>query len=148
MGLGLFGMIDPTNEDWVYLAGIIDGEGSVQISHHPPYNYNVTLSVVNTDKRLIDWMVDRWPAPVHASPRSGRKTCYQWMLHNTHAASILRRVRLHMIVKREQANLALEFLDQKKSYRGRAGIPDEELVMRSDFARAVKEARLLGCSYG
>ena len=131
----------PKLEDWVYLAGIIDGEGSIQIDHHPPYNYNVKLSVVNTDRRLLDWIVDRWPAPVHSYERVGQKRTYQWSTSNAYAASVIKGVRPYLTIKREQADLAIEFLACKTNYRGHTGIPDDELETRQRFAASMKGLR-------
>ena len=57
-------------EKLIYLAGIIDGEGSIGIEHLSPCKnrkksyYVCRLCVINTDEKLIIWIKDNFGGSV------------------------------------------------------------------------------------
>lgn len=52
-----------TDTEWAYMAGIVDGEGTVHIFDSPKgrKHSNRVVSVSNTDQDLIDWMQRKFP---------------------------------------------------------------------------------------
>jgi hypothetical protein len=58
-------MPEPSETDWAYAAGFVDGEGCIAIvrSFTPArdlYQYSVQVVVANRDRRVLDWMQDVW----------------------------------------------------------------------------------------
>ena len=66
------------NEKLAYLAGIIDGEGTIVIAkgkirkgriNHP---YSLRLVVMNTDIRLIEWLKENFGGSIHTKRSIGK----------------------------------------------------------------------------
>lgn len=103
-----------------YMAGIIDGEGCIGINRrdHPNGStyYRMHVRVTNTDRRLLDWIAERWGGSVSGPLRndygnaSGRcRAVYQWQVSGDRAAAMLLGVRPFLVLKASQALLAVEF---------------------------------------
>lgn len=100
-----------------YLAGIIDGEGTLLISrsNRGSYlNYYGRIHVKNTDYRLIKWLVENFGGNVHKNtPTDPEKhaVAYSWYFSgDAHDKEILLLALMpYLIVKREQAKQLVEF---------------------------------------
>ncbi len=106
-----------TETEKAYLAGIIDGEGSLAIrrSVNPRaahgYTFAPILSINNTDRALIYWcqavlglgyVVCKHPAKLHHKP------VYVFQAACRHAAQIVEAVLPYLRIKRRQAEILLE----------------------------------------
>lgn len=100
-----------------WTAGIVDGEGSVQINRFRPrydrtrFNYTVGLQVGATDLAMIRRLHDLWGgsfSPAKRRTRSGRKV-FTWTVRALRAAEILALLRPYLVTKSAQADLVLEF---------------------------------------
>jgi hypothetical protein len=95
-----------------YLAGIIDGEGSI----FPRYHRNPHITVSNTSAALIEQLM-RFGG--HVQDRKGRglgtKPAQDWVISGERAAIILRACLPYLIVKREKAEAALAAWDEGAS---------------------------------
>jgi len=95
--------------DLAYLAGIIDGEGSIYMRI---VNNTVSprLQVVNTDERLIDWLQSRYGGKRYVVTRMQREThkpLHHWHLGAIASVPLLKMVLPYLVLKREQAELAI-----------------------------------------
>jgi hypothetical protein len=95
-----------------YLAGIIDGEGSVFARKRNPH-----LSVSNTCEALIDELVKFGGHGTERRPERGigTKPGWDWTICGEAAAIVLRACLPYMIVKRERT---LEVLEQWEQVTG------------------------------
>ncbi len=105
----------PNPETLAYLAGIIDGEGSIWISRSRKSNgfqYFLNTSVYNTDRRLVDWL-SSLPFPCYTSERGpsrsriARKPIYIWSVSGREAQKMLAQIIPYSIVKQDHIQLAL-----------------------------------------
>ena len=105
-----------------YLAGVIDGEGTIGIYHNKKRNeYRLKVYVVNTDERLIRWLQDNFGGYVYSrvsvkNPHWKRK--YEWHLLDDEL--LLEKILKYLVVKQENAKLGIEFrktFQNKKSFR-------------------------------
>jgi hypothetical protein len=96
---------------YVYLAGIIDGEGSLIISRSDRgsyMNYYGRIHVKNTDYRLIKWLLGKFGGNVHehkpVDPLKHKKA-YSWYFSgDAHDKEVLLLALMpYLIVKKEQA---------------------------------------------
>ena len=101
---------------YIYLAGIIDGEGSLIITRSDRgtyYNYYARIHVKNTDMRLMHWLVDNFGGNIHPhKPKSPlHKKAYSWYFSgNAKSKEIFLLALLpYLIIKKEQAILLVEF---------------------------------------
>jgi hypothetical protein len=105
-------MDNPTTTEWAYLAGIIDGEGSLSIVQKRRQtrigngirvltegfyenSFQCSITISNTDKRMIDWVLYTFGGCVYFSRRreGNRKTQFvvawqsadsvRWIIQNT-----------------------------------------------------------------
>ena len=141
----------PTAEDWVYLAGIVDGEGSIMIIRRSASGRRVTpfhhlrLTIGNTSGALANWM-NRFGGRVQwrQQPQSVRPF-WQWALDEDRAAKLIRRLGPHLVIKRAQAWLALEFQAQKSNLQSTyRAVPESELALREGFYLAMRELNRKG----
>lgn len=126
-----------------YLAGIIDGEGCVGVYHRAGPRYGraggtARVYVCNTDRRILDWIAERFGGNVYtsrASTQPGWKTVYAWQATGKPAASVINEVLPYLVAKREQALLALEFIETQTN-PGRRGHSDATLARRREIFAA------------
>ena len=109
-----------TDTDAAYLAGIIDGEGSINLSrvhkNSPDHTttYFIRLRVTNTHRGLLDWIVLKVGygsvgKMKNYDSKYNRKQAYQWNLSNQRVVDVLRQVYPYLKVKRLQAEVAFEY---------------------------------------
>jgi len=102
---------------YIYLAGIIDGEGSLIISRSDRgsyMNYYGRIQVKNTDYRLIKWLLDHFGGSVHVHKPSDpikHSMGYSWYYGgDQHSKETLLLALLpYLIVKKESAINLIEF---------------------------------------
>lgn len=124
-------------EHIIYLAGMVDADGSVNISKNAPSTvknaamknprYVLHLSVVNTHKGLMEWLVANfggiYRARKNAKPTHHKPT-HLWRFDNGKALPLLEMLEPYLIVKKERAQLGIEFLRGWKTSHG-MGIPTD-----------------------
>ena len=126
-----------------YTAGILDGEGTVflerRVTRKGDYrNYVLTVVISNTNEWLIKWLEFNYGGNVssYQQKHPNRLLSWRWRIQATKAMEFLRLVLPYLILKRPQAEIAIQF-QLNRSHRHRT---DEE--------KAVDEAqKLLISSY-
>lgn len=103
-------------QKYIYLAGIIDGEGCLLISKSDRGNYNNyygRIHVKNTDTRLMKWLVNNFGGTitVHKPKSKSHNIAYSWYFGGNAKSKELLLLSLlpYLIVKREQAINLVEF---------------------------------------
>jgi hypothetical protein len=139
-----------TNEQLAYLAGIIDGEGTIGIEKMAPcgsrkkFYYTPRLCIINTSKNLMEWLNQTFPFG-HFSPRkkiAGRKECYAWRLFGTNVETIIVAILPFIQIKRRQAECVLRF----RKTVGKTGwnVSDETLSQRESLYQECKIYNTVG----
>lgn len=109
-------------EKIIYLAGIIDGEGSICIDIQTKSKefkrkcdyYAVRLLIVNTNIKLMDWLLTNFKGNVLKRKLiKNHKQCYKWEIFSHNAVNILKECLPYMIVKDELAKNLIEFMETK-----------------------------------
>lgn len=108
-------------EQYAYLAGIIDGEGTINIYNRKPNasrgeingTFNVYLAITNTDLRLLEWIkevtgVGSVTKDKKRKDREHRQT-YRWTAAANDAEEILSKTYEFLVIKKEQADLVFSF---------------------------------------
>lgn len=98
-----------------YIAGIIDGEGTLRLYRLSGNRLGVTscLAIINTHKPLLEWIMSKIPES-KLVPRklykSNRKACFELRLYGIVKVKYLLLVLLpYLIVKREDAKKVLNY---------------------------------------
>jgi len=99
-----------------YTAGILDGEGTISVHRRPEKIHRapvLQIRVVNTNPLLAQWLVHWWGGSVslRRSKNPRHKDVYQWGLWSRQAEALLRLCAPSMVIKGEQAALALAIRD-------------------------------------
>jgi hypothetical protein len=93
-----------------YLAGIIDGEGSI-ILYKRRDVVAMMLMVSNTGKMLLDWIAETTGVGAVCAQYKAtqkRKATWFWRCNADAAESVLKQIRPHLVLKTAQADLALK----------------------------------------
>ena len=102
-----------------YIAGIIDGEGSVMLvtRNGPNSGAYLRVSISNTHRGVLDWVTEKTgigKIVVVDNEKYGRsrKTGYQWKTHGDAAESLLTQLKEYLIIKLPQCETVLQFQSQ------------------------------------
>ena len=121
---------------WAYLAGVIDGEGSIYVCYDKRHDiYFIEMSVANTARSLIEWLLENFGGTEKLSGRAERDGCpdqWAWVVRGRKAAPIIAGIMPYLVVKQRQAALAEEFLS---TY-----IADKERSVKNQDRLRIKEA--------
>jgi hypothetical protein len=137
--------------DLAYLAGIVDGEGCVEVrflSGRTARRTGLDMRIVvgNTDRRLIDWLVETWGGRVHVAARAGVRDMHVWTLMVRSNRELCEALLPHLRLKAEQLALALEAASLSIS-RGRnpdgttRTIPPDNLARRAAIVQEVAQLK-------
>lgn len=92
-----------------YVAGIVDGEGCLQIREQlvqRKYKHIcMDVEVCNTSKRLIDFLHDTFGGHRYTGKRPNRKIYYRWKVSSAQAEAFLRLIYPYLLIKKEQADI-------------------------------------------
>lgn len=100
-----------------YLAGIIDGEGCISIRRWIDkkvyVGYSLMLDVGNAKPALAEWIKENFGGTVShtAFKHPNHNDRYVWRISHGRAGEIIKSVQPFLLLKQEQAKLALEFRD-------------------------------------
>lgn len=109
-----------TEKQFIYLAGIIDGEGTFYISPAPHFRHRIL--VVNTDERIIRWLVNNFGGLVYK--RSSKKhpewkLKYEWIVVKADIIPICKGLLPFLTSKKEQAELMIKLRESFANIHGR-----------------------------
>ena len=140
-----------------YLAGIVDGEGSIYIgnfSSNPktgvPY-YQTNIQVTNTDEKLIDWLYQTFGGLKSTRtrkqmPHNSRKQVYMWTASGDRVTHLCEEILPYLICKTRQAQIMLEM---RKTFgwvgfiKGKQGTQEVPIEVLETRQRLMNEMRAL-----
>lgn len=127
--------------DLAYTAGIVDGEGCIQITvdKHRHTNINarpnhgLRVVIEMCDKQLIHWLHRSYGGSMCKTIRKNNpRPSYSWKLCSIQAKEFLILIFPYLRLKHKQARLGKEF--QNRMYRrGRIHIDDKEFAVRERY---------------
>jgi hypothetical protein len=126
------GLIRLSVPDWsetetAYLAGLVDGEGCIQIRQVKQKPYMIWLVISNTDKAVMEWVESMFGAGLYVRlPQNVRwKTCYHVRVQGERACILLRRLVPFLRIKRQKAETAIKYWEWRRaeSYNGPGEVP-------------------------
>lgn len=117
-----------SKESLIYLAGIMDGEGTISMCdkrimkrkslgirktnkiYRARINFSTTITVCNTDERLMSWLINHFGGAISTSKRQKKnwKQKMTWIMPTTKIIEILDGILPYLVLKKEQAKLMIE----------------------------------------
>jgi hypothetical protein len=108
--------------NWARLAAYIDGEGCIRIHQNSPHRktgekyHGVMIIVAQRGPELTDWLVENFGGFSYLSKAYPTRTAmHYWRSSTSQSYEILKRCRPYMIVKGEQADVAIEYRETTQS---------------------------------
>lgn len=125
-----------------YAAGFIDGEGTITFSKQKLDGvYNLAVSACNVHRAPIDFLEKIFGGKVYECkprPNKEKRTYFVWKVTCRQAEKALIELLPYLIVKREQAQLALNYYANFKS-GCRWGLTEEEKRRREKIVKEVRQ---------
>lgn len=138
-------------KDIIYLAGLIDGEGSIFIKKakgrkNPIHSLELEISM--THKPTIESIYKMYGfGSFRASKRkkkmSHHKQAWRICFSSNDAVKVINDVLPYLRTKRGEAELALEFAKLKEKHCGRRGLSEEMMQLREDYYNDLKNLKLV-----
>jgi len=133
-----------------YMAGILDGEGSLSIGNHSgnrkngDRHFQVNIAICSTDEVLITWIVDTFGGykgkyTPNQMCKNGRKQVFRWQCSSDRLSHICEICLPYLIIKKRQAEILLEIrktFNDSHNQKGKQGvqrIPEEILNLRQSL---------------
>lgn len=131
-----------------YFAGLFDGEGCISInktkgSKNKPYSrpgFQLRVSVTNTNFDILYELQNHYGGKVYSREKKNARTYGNWITVSNQCIKPLQLWLPFLIIKKEQALVALNFQSNRKTYK-----TDEE--WQNDFNNYEK-IRKLNARYG
>jgi len=130
-------------ESLAYIAGILDGEGSVSIkvqSQKGRLYYSICARISNTNEELIDYINMLIPGNKYSCNKEtkGRLTLHEISWFGREAIDVLELLEPYLIVKRPLADIAKEFWYKCFENRSRhTAVSEAERVLRDYYRRQI-----------
>ena len=106
-------------EKLAYLAGIVDGEGSLLLwmnkSSTDRGQFNLRVNVTSTDKCLVDWIFQNFGGSIYECNSPSRKSKpnwkkqYLWQINRPEMLQFLKDIYPFLIIKKERCEIAIKF---------------------------------------
>lgn len=142
-----------TKTQKAYIAGIIDGEGSIMImqskSRSSGNYYFPVVKIANTNKEVIDWIikvVGKGKIGYLSRMNKRCKDVYHYTIASNEAVELLKDVFPYLIIKKKQANVAITLRHEHLNALKEAPINKHGVRMFGnghpipDYLRAFREA--------
>jgi len=129
-------ILEISQTDAAYIAGIIDGEGLIYLNRQKGERYLLKLDVKNTSKTLLDWLrstTGDMGSMRLLKKRGNRQPCYEWRLTPLQAHKLLKTIRPFIRAKCDQVAVAIEYQELPREQR---------LLLGSKYQAALKAMHL------
>lgn len=141
-----------------YLAGFIDGEGSLMLAKvprkkGPRYGYVPRLCIDNTNKEILERIRGRYGGNIFQSHRreAGWKDLYTLVWTGRNVEPVLRVVAPHLSIKRSRAVIVLRFIEhlrrtQQTTFERDAQVSGRTMAFRQALYQQMRELNAKGPS--
>ena len=139
----VYGNLREADLTLAYLAGLVDGEGSISIKYNKKTKvYSATIAVGMTQKEGLDLLVETFGGKLREDLTSNRKsTMYRWQLTSKpDVTRVLEALLPYLRVKKELAVKVLRFYSEgifQKGGRGTTSVQEQE--RREELYHTVKK---------
>lgn len=138
-----------------YLGGFFDGEGSISITSRKRkgrLSYTIFVSLSNTDRRPLEAIKSLYGGSICGTKKGCNLKVYSWTISNNLAYKFLKDIHPSLLVKQEQALIAVEFYEVVVGVAKGAGNYKDKSIYRNiisaqnalseEYKLKLKESRL------
>ncbi len=134
-----------------YIAGLFDGEGSFRIGKNKgvrygrPYQYQASAHITLREQFILDSICERYGGTVVRQKRrsENHNFYYHWRVSDRKLSEFLLHVGPHLILKRPQYLVVLDFV-RYKTTRGYGPLSDSEYDFYENSFKKLKELNIRG----
>jgi hypothetical protein len=127
----------------VRLAAFMDGEGSIVLGNQKRRIRNLRLQLCNTDPRLILWAKELFGGSMSREIKHGKvkntRNIFRWHVSSKQAELLLKAILPYLILKKEQAEVALAYRTTVGSVGKR--VSEETNQKRIDLNKQLSELK-------
>lgn len=138
-----------------YIAGFFDVDGHVGIyktirKHGRSYHYQVRLTFINTDKKIIETIQEKIKNDININgniiidkkPNPKHREAYQLIYTNKTALKVIYLIQEFTILKKERLEIAKQLQEHKNQYNGgsyrRNKLSSQTLEIREELYQRIK----------
>lgn len=129
-----------------YLAGIIDGEGSIYIQRRITkagyISYFPRFQVVNTNQKVMEWIENTFGGNLYKKPRTKHNTkwrlCFEWFTTVEIMDQLLPLIIPYLIIKKEHALVMMQFRSTFNKRNGSRGVNSSVQDLRFEYMKQIK----------
>lgn len=147
---------NPRQATLCYIAGIIDGEGTIRIHKSKPYfknkhkncSYSAGIGVGMVEKIIPELLKESFGGSVQEECVPERRSIWRWQVSGRMSVyKILEELVPYLIVKREQALAVMEFCrDWHTPFSRQQGLSGQELQRREDAYQYLRKLNAVGAA--
>ena len=124
-----------------YLAGLVDGEGSITLRLQPNKQMRLRVTVYNTNEVLVDWCLVNFDGSKYKVGRRKRpdihKQEWMWCKDGETAKDILQQIIPYLTIKQPKAKLAVEAWENRHPCKPYGLLPEIEEI-REEYCEKMK----------
>jgi hypothetical protein len=125
-----------------YMAGFFDAEGSVHIHKDKDWDcFTLNCSLCQKTLTVLELVKSYFEGRIYQDKRDDKGKCYSLLFSPSVAFNFLVAVEPFLILKRKQAQVAIEFYKMRKMRIKRGNMPDEERSYSNEAALLLKELK-------
>lgn len=108
-----------------YLAGFFDGEGNIIIARDKTklgnVNYRLRISASQVEREPLDKFKAAFGGLVMETvkPNPKHRNIFSWQQHSQLARTALEQLHPYLIIKADQAEFAINFIDENRKFKGK-----------------------------
>lgn len=127
-----------------YIAGILDGEGSLSINRRAKrgnsgFDHCPDVRIEMSSRKVIDFLASTGFGSTCSRPPRTHKPMHLWWLRRPEIAELLEQVVPYMIEKKTQAELLIRLSRMREQNTDRRPVADEERRQREEIYDSVKK---------
>jgi hypothetical protein len=134
--------------DYAYLAGLIDGEGTISIYLNSRGYYITQVSITQVNEPLIRWLQEMFGGNVHNVKNNNpakHQERWKWQITSTLMREHLPRALPYLRLKKRHAEIAIQFLSGR--CRGGNPITDPDLPTQEELCEEIRELNRRGVQH-
>ncbi len=139
--------------DKAYLAGLVDGEGSIiirkNLGNGNIRGLSLIVQVALSNLEVLEWAKTLYGGTINVYKDKRDvdwKDIAHWHISSRQAMALLLDIKPYMHVKADEAQIAIEFQGSKSSRRTR-GLTDEEVALETSQRDLLKSLKRRGIVY-